>query len=120
DHTRMSTFAITDGARPGNKKRDAVVRSVIRRAVRFGYQVMNFREPFLYSLVPVVAQQMGDAFPELRREPQKVAGIIKEEEANFFATVERGLRVFDDDARAAASRGGIITAPHASVLPHEI
>src|SRR5204863_7724175 len=76
DHTRMSTFAITDGARPGNKKRDAVVRSVIRRAVRFGYQVMNFREPFLYRLVPVVAQQMGEAFPELRRDPGKVSNIV--------------------------------------------
>src|SRR5207248_6417281 len=84
DHARMSTFAITDGARPGNKKRDAVVRSVIRRAVRFGYQVMNFREPFLYRLVPVVAQQMGDAFPELRRNPNQVSTIVQDEEANFF------------------------------------
>src|SRR3954470_9738029 len=120
DHTRMSTFAITDGARPGNKKRDAVVRSVIRRAVRFGYQVMNFREPFLYRLVPVVAQQMGDAFPELRRGPDKVAGIIKEEEANFFATVERGLRIFDDAARAAQSSGGIIAAKPAFDLHQEL
>ncbi|HEV8377946.1 MAG TPA: alanine--tRNA ligase [Tepidisphaeraceae bacterium] len=120
DHTRMSTFAITDGARPGNKKRDAVVRSVIRRAVRFGYQVMNFREPFLYRLVPVVAQQMGDAFPELRRDPNKVSGIIKEEEANFFATVERGLRVFDDAAKAAATSGGIIAAKPAFDLHQEL
>jgi alanyl-tRNA synthetase len=120
DHTRMSTFAITDGARPGNKKRDAVVRSVIRRAVRFGYQVMNFREPFLYRLVPVVAQQMGDAFPELRRDPNKVAGIIKEEEASFFATVERGLRVFDDAAKAAANTGGCIDAKPAFDLHQEL
>jgi alanyl-tRNA synthetase len=120
DHTRMSTFAITDGARPGNSKRDSVVRSVIRRAVRFGYQVMNFREPFLYRLVPVIAQQMGDAFPELRREPNKVATIIKEEEANFFGTVERGLRVFEDAAKAAASSGGIIDAKHAFDLHQEL
>src|SRR5579872_183442 len=61
DHVRMATFAITDGARPGNKKRDAVLRSVIRRAVRFGYQVFDLREPFLFKLVPVLVDQMGDA-----------------------------------------------------------
>src|SRR6185295_13865892 len=65
DHLRMATFAITDGARPGNKKRDAVLRSVIRRAVRYGYQYFDLREPFLFSLVPVVVAQMGQAFPEL-------------------------------------------------------
>ena len=63
DHLRMATFAITDGARPGNKKRDAVLRSVIRRAVRFGYQYFDLREPFLYKLVPVLVEQMGGAFP---------------------------------------------------------
>ncbi len=62
----MATFAITDGARPGNKKRDAVLRSVIRRAVRYGYQYFELREPFLYELVPVLVEQMGGAFPELK------------------------------------------------------
>src|SRR5438309_7766477 len=75
DHLRMATFAITDGARPGNKKRDAVLRSVIRRAVRFGYQCFDLRAPFLYELVPVVVKQMGDAFPELSRNPQELANV---------------------------------------------
>src|SRR5271166_98019 len=62
DHLRMATFAITDGARPGNKKRDAVLRSVVRRAVRFGYQYFGQVEPFAHKLVPVVVEQMGAAF----------------------------------------------------------
>ena len=108
DHARMSTFAITDGARPGNKKRDAVLRSVIRRAVRFGYQVFKLREPFLHKLSPVVVDQMGDVFPELRREPQKVSDIIRDEEREFFKTVERGLGVFEESAKRAAAGNRIV------------
>jgi alanyl-tRNA synthetase len=104
DHARMSTFAITDGARPGNKKRDAVVRSVIRRAVRFGYQVLKFNEPFLYKLVPVIVGQMGEVFGELRVAPERVEGIIRAEEAEFFATVQRGLREFEIAATQAGER----------------
>src|SRR5438309_10953679 len=81
DHLRMATFAITDGARPGNKKRDAVLRSVIRRAVRFGYQYFDLREPFLHRLVPVLVEQMGGAFPELKSTPAKTAQIVRDEEA---------------------------------------
>src|SRR5262249_6456197 len=72
DHARMATFAITDGARPGNKERDSVLRSVIRRAVRFGYKDFSLREPFLYKLVPVIVDHMGDGFPELKHAPRKV------------------------------------------------
>src|SRR5204863_4646736 len=75
DHLRMATFAITDGARPGNKKREAVLRSVIRRAVRFGYQYFDLREPFLHKLVPVVVSHMGGAYPELTRKPEEVAEV---------------------------------------------
>lgn len=101
DHARMSTFAITDGAIPSNKKRGAVLRSVIRRAVRFGYQVMQLKEPFLHKLVPIIADQMGDAFPELRKNPQQVADIIRGEEADFLRTIDRGLQVFEDAVQRA-------------------
>src|SRR5205807_10360185 len=94
DHARMATFAITDGARPGNKKRDAVLRSVIRRAVRFGYQYFDLREPFIHGLVPVIVEQMGQAFPELRADPDGVAEIIKNEEREFLRTIERGINLF--------------------------
>jgi alanyl-tRNA synthetase len=116
DHARMSTFAITDGAVPSNKKRGAVLRSVIRRAVRFGYQVLRFQEPFLYKLVPVIADQMGDVFPELRRNPQQVAQTIRDEEASFFATVERGLHAFDDAAKAALANNKTISGDEAFKL----
>ncbi|MCI0681325.1 MAG: alanine--tRNA ligase [Gemmataceae bacterium] len=95
DHLRMATFAITDGARPGNKKRDAVLRSVIRRAVRFGYQYFERREPFMFQLVPTVVEQIGAAFPELTKNPQQVMHILRDEEAEFFNTVQRGLTHFE-------------------------
>ncbi len=105
DHVRMSTFAMTDGAVPSNKKRGAVLRSVIRRAVRFGYQVLKLHEPFLYKLVPVVVNEMGDAFPELFRNPQQVAQTIHQEETDFLATIERGLGIFEEAAeRRKAAR----------------
>jgi alanyl-tRNA synthetase len=103
DHARMSTFAITDGAVPSNKKRGAVLRSVIRRAVRFGYQTMKFSDPFLYKLVPVIVDQLGHAFPELRTDPERVAQTIKDEEASFYATVDRGIGMFNEAALFAQS-----------------
>jgi alanyl-tRNA synthetase len=113
DHLRMAIFAITDGARPGNKKRDAVVRSVIRRAVRFGYQYFNLREPFLCRLVPVLVEQMGKAFPELKTTPDKTAHILRDEEADFYKTIERGLVHFQSVAKRAA---GIISGEEAANL----
>ncbi|MFO0969262.1 MAG: alanine--tRNA ligase [Gemmataceae bacterium] len=101
DHLRMATFAITDGARPGNKKRDAVLRSVIRRAVRFGYQYFERREPFLFQLVPVVVNEMGEAFPELNRNPQLVMDVLQDEEAEFFKTIQRGMVHFQSAVKRA-------------------
>ncbi len=101
DHLRMATFAITDGARPGNKKRDAVLRSVIRRAVRFGYQYFEQREPFVYRFVPVIVREMGQAFPELKKNPEQVAEIIRQEESDFLRTIERGIHLFERAATAA-------------------
>ena len=95
DHLRMAVFAITDGARPGNKKRDAILRSVIRRAVRFAVQYFNQHEPLLYQLVPVVVGQMGGAYPELKHEPSRVAEIIHGEEIDFLRTLGRGMELFD-------------------------
>ncbi len=101
DHVRMATFAITDGARPGNKKRDAVLRSVIRRAVRFGYQYLGQRTPFVFKLVPVVVREMGNAFPELKSRPEIVAQLVKQEEVDFLRTIERGLIGFRNAAAHA-------------------
>ena len=101
DHLRMASFAISDGARPGTKKRDAVLRSVIRRAVRFGYQYFDLREPFIFTLVPTLVAQMGEAFPELKTNAGKVEKILREEEAEFFQTIQRGLVHFGQAAKVA-------------------
>src|SRR5262249_50443298 len=80
DHLRMLVFAITDGALPGNKGRGAVLRSVLRRAFRFGYQCFGQREPFIYKLVPALVQHMGGAYPELKVTPNRTQEVIKGEE----------------------------------------
>jgi alanyl-tRNA synthetase len=116
DHLRMATFAITDGARPGNKKRDAVLRSVIRRAVRFGYQYFDLREPFVYKLVPVVVEQMGGAFPELKTNPKQTAEIVRGEEAEFLKTIQRGLSQFAQAVERGRATGGAIGGEDAANL----
>ena len=95
DHIRMLTFAITDGALPDNKGRGAVVRSVLRRAFRFGYQQFGQRTPFLYKLVPTLVANMGSAYPELTDRPQRVQEIIRREETDFLRTIGRGIELFD-------------------------
>jgi alanyl-tRNA synthetase len=104
DHLRMLTIAITDGALPGNKTRGAVLRSVLRRAFRFGYQCFGQREPFIFKLVPTLVAQMGGAYPELRTNPVRVQDVIRGEEADFLRTIERGLALFEDAVRRAAQR----------------
>jgi alanyl-tRNA synthetase len=116
DHARMATFAITDGARPGNKKRDAVLRSVIRRAVRFGYQYFDLREPFVFKLVPVLVEQMGAAFPELRKGPDKVAEILRAEETEFLKTIQRGLAHFESAVGHSKKTSGVINGEDAADL----
>src|SRR5262249_33461054 len=101
DHLRALTFAITDCALPDNKGRGSVLRSILRRAVRFGWQVFEQREPFIYKLVPTLVEHMVNAYPELRTRPKRVADVIKGEEADFLRTIERGLSLFDEVANRA-------------------
>ena len=109
DHLRMLTFAITDGALPSNKGRGAVVRSVLRRAFRFGYQRFGQREPFIWKLVPALVEHMGDAYPELKINPARVQDTIKDEEADFLRTIERGLSLFQEAASQAEKQGAQIS-----------
>ncbi len=108
DHLRMLTFAITDGALPDNKGRGSVMRSVLRRAVRFGWQCFGQREPFIYKLVPALVDHMGGAFPELKKTPGRMADVIKTEEADFLRTIERGLTLFESAADRSAGDTGMI------------
>ncbi len=107
DHARTLTFALTDGAVPGNEGRGYVLRRILRRAVRFGRQRLGARTGFFSRLVPVIVEQMGDAFPELRRDPQRVVDIIFDEEESFGRTLDRGIRLFEDAARGAGPGGRI-------------
>ncbi len=108
DHLRMLTFSIVDGALPGNKGRGAVLRSVLRRAFRFGYQQFGQKEPFVYKLVPALVAHMGEAYPELKKNPERVQDILKGEEADFLKTIERGLWLFEAAAAQATGGGGVI------------
>ena len=78
DHARMLTFAMTDGALPGNEGRGYVVRRILRRAARFGRQHLGLSEPFIHRLVPTVVRTMGEAFPELARGSERIVAVIRE------------------------------------------
>jgi alanyl-tRNA synthetase len=105
DHIRTLTFAITDGAVPSNEGRGYVLRRILRRAVRFGRQMLGARTGFFSQLVPVVVDRMGHAFPELTKDPQRVAAIILEEEESFGRTLDRGVGLFDEACARAITAG---------------
>ena len=97
DHLRMLTFSIADGGLPDNKGRGAVIRSVLRRAFRFGFQRFGQRSPFICYLVPTIVNHMGAAFPELKANAMRVQEIIKGEETDFLRTIERGLKYYEQE-----------------------
>ncbi len=105
DHIRCLSVALADGAHCGNKGRDAVLRSILRRAVRFGHQTMGVEEPFFYKLVPAVTESLGDVFPELVKHADATTAELKEEEEAFRATLDRGLVLFDAAADRAKQAG---------------
>ncbi len=105
DHIRTLTFAITDGAVPSNEKRGYVLRSVLRRAERYGRQYLGFKQPFLHKLSSTVVQNMGSVFPELLVKPDSVSKIILEEEEGFLRTMERGLKLFQEVADRTIASG---------------
>ena len=94
DHIRALTFAIADGAMPSNEGRGYVLRRILRRAARFGRN-LDMHEPFIYKLVPVLVDIMGDAFPELKENHQFVSLVIKSEEESFNSTLDRGIEIFE-------------------------
>jgi alanyl-tRNA synthetase len=95
DHIRAISFSIADGQLPSNTGAGYVIRRILRRAIRYGYQSLNLKEPFMFRLVPVLANQMGHAFPELQSQKLLIEKVIKEEELSFFRTLENGLKRID-------------------------
>jgi alanyl-tRNA synthetase len=98
DHARTLTISITDGAEPSNEGRGYVLRRILRRAVRFGRQVLGHDRPFMGALVPTVVESLGGAFPELKKDPQRVIDILTDEEEAFGRTLTHGLALFDKAA----------------------
>ncbi len=92
DHVRAVAFAIADGQLPSNTGAGYVIRRILRRAVRYGFTFLNFNEPFMHTLVPILAGQMGEVFPELRAQVDYISKVIFEEETSFLRTLEKGLR----------------------------
>ncbi|GAB2696807.1 alanine--tRNA ligase [Mucilaginibacter koreensis] len=95
DHIRAISFAVADGQLPSNNKAGYVIRRILRRAVRYAYQYLNFKEPFLNQLVPLLAAQFEGVFDELYSQRDFVQKVVLEEEVSFLKTLERGLNQFD-------------------------
>jgi alanyl-tRNA synthetase len=92
DHIRAVSFAIADGQLPSNTGAGYVIRRILRRAVRYGFSYLNFKEPFLHRLVPLLAIQLKDVFPELHQQQEYVGKVVLEEELSFLRTLEKGLK----------------------------
>ncbi|MGI4733803.1 MAG: alanine--tRNA ligase [Janthinobacterium lividum] len=108
DHIRAIAFTIADGQLPSNVKAGYVIRRILRRAVRYAFSSLNQKQPFLYKLVPVLADQMAGIFPELKAQQAFVTRVIEEEEIAFLKTLETGLRRLDALEEAARANGGVI------------
>ncbi|BAU54455.1 alanine--tRNA ligase [Mucilaginibacter gotjawali] len=96
DHIRAISFAIADSQLPSNNKAGYVIRRILRRAVRYSYQYLGFKEPFLNQLVPLLADQFKGVFDELYKQKDFVQKVILEEEASFLRTLDKGIYIFDD------------------------
>ncbi len=104
DHIRALTFAISDGAVPGNEGRGYVLRRILRRAARHGRK-LNLNEPFLYKLVEVLSSTMGNIFPGIKQKQSYIEKVIKGEEESFNATLDRGIELFDELIKGLSKEG---------------
>jgi alanyl-tRNA synthetase len=96
DHVRAVAFAIADGQLPSNTGAGYVIRRILRRAIRYGFTFLGTKEPFINELVSVLANQMGEFFPEIKSQQQLVTNVIREEEASFLRTLEQGIQLLDN------------------------
>ncbi len=107
DHIRTIAFSITDGQLPSNAKAGYVIRRILRRATRYAYTFLGQKQAFMYKLVPVLIENMGGAYPELKAQQTLIEKVMKEEEETFLRTLETGIRLLDkvmNDAKAAGKK----------------
>lgn len=114
DHIRAVSFAIADGQLPSNTGAGYVIRRILRRAVRYGFSYLNFKEPFLHKLTPILSEQLKDVFPELHAQLDYVTKVIHEEEVSFLRTLEKGLKMIDTLVANASSK--VISGGDAFIL----
>ncbi len=96
DHIRAVAFSIADGASPGNDGRGYVIRRIQRRAIRYGWDKLGFKEPFMYRLVDVLADQFSDVFPEIVAQQEYITNVVHAEERSFLKTLGQGIGIFND------------------------
>eukprot|EP00824_Muranothrix_gubernata_P010619 TRINITY_DN23711_c0_g1_i1.p1 TRINITY_DN23711_c0_g1~~TRINITY_DN23711_c0_g1_i1.p1 ORF type:complete len:963 (+),score=243.67 TRINITY_DN23711_c0_g1_i1:171-2891(+) len=117
DHIRTLSFAIVDGCVPSNEGRGYVLRRILRRAVRYGREILKAPRGFFSRLVPYVVETVGEAFPELRGGEKRAREVIEQEEESFMKTLDRGIRMFDRlVARLRTSQESIIPGHEAFKL----
>lgn len=114
DHIRAIGFTIADGQLPSNTGAGYVIRRILRRAVRYYYSYLDYKQPLLHQLIPVIADQFALVFPELEQQKEFVARVVKEEEEAFLRTLEKGLRRLDE--LMTATSGNIIAGEAAFEL----
>ncbi|WP_297092339.1 alanine--tRNA ligase [uncultured Draconibacterium sp.] len=105
DHLRAVAFAIADGQLPSNNKAGYVIRRILRRAVRYGYTFLELKDAFIFRLVEVLKDTMGEAFPELVSQQTLIEKVIKEEEESFLRTLSTGIKLLDDIISKANKEG---------------
>ena len=105
DHLRAVAFSIADGQLPSNAKAGYVIRRILRRAVRYAYTFLGQKEAFMYKLVPVLVQEMGQAYPELPAQQQLVSRVMKEEEDSFLRTLDKGINLLNGDMDELKAHG---------------
>jgi alanyl-tRNA synthetase len=104
DHIRACTFTVVDGVIPSNAGRGYVLRRIARRAIRHGYK-LGARKPFFHTLVPALAAEMGDAYPELRRDEKRAFEVLRQEEEGFFRTIANGMEILEKALAAVDANG---------------
>lgn len=105
DHLRAVSFSIADGQLPSNNKAGYVIRRILRRAVRYGYNHLGMEEPFIHRLVPVLVNNMGDQYPELKQGKDHIIKVIHEEETSFLKTLGKGVRMIEKKIDTLKSEG---------------